>query len=144
MVNDASVKRLHSAYRTLMDEVARQARDKRNLGPTKSERYEEELQERGAVSIAAKPDPLIEAARAIREGLAEVEAAVDHANLLRSKAIVEPAEFDQMWVGHLRDIEESVGPSVQNPSSQNLRPEMPPDVEKRLNEWGLLGRKRSE
>ena len=103
-----------------------------------------DVKERGAVSIAATPDPLIDAARAIREGLAEVEAAVDHANLLRSKAIVEPAEFDQMWCGHLRDIEESVGPSVQNPSQEDLRPEMPSDVESRLNEWGLLGNERSE
>jgi len=143
-VKDPNLKDLQVASRALMDEVDRQLRDKRNLGPTKAEAHQQRLQGKGAVPVSKESDPLVSAARAVRDLLPDVEAAAAYAKDLRSKTDVEAEEFDEKWCGYLRDIERSVGPGVQIPDIEDPRPVMPSDVEGRLREWGLIGKERTQ
>lgn len=128
---------LREAWNALSQRVDGHIRDRRNLGPTRLEKAELDLQQQGAVAIEERSDPLIEGARAIREGLSKLEVADEYAQALQSNIEVDPAELDRKWCLWLEDLEKVHGPTVPNPLSIDYRPFLSPELEQRLREWGL-------
>ena len=128
---------LREAWDALSERVDGHVRDRRNLGPTRFEQAELDLQQQGAVAIEERSDPLIEGARAIREGLSKLEVAEKYAAALRSSVEVDPVELDRKWCLWLEDLEKVNGPTVPNPLSTDHRPFLSPELEHRLREWGL-------
>lgn len=136
--NPPQVDDLRAAYRSLADEVDRHLRDEKNLGPSRSEHHRRDLTRLGGVTVEDPQDPLVDAARAIREALPEVEEAVAYARALRWNVNVDPHELDDQHCRQVRELFRQHGPTVPIPGEDH-RPSLPREVGERLREWGVLG-----
>jgi hypothetical protein len=125
---------LVTRWAEVSDLVERHLRDRRNLEWQPSEPPV------GSVQVTEASDPVVDAARKLKNRLPELAAAIERVDDLKRRLAVgvDPLEVDEKYARAEEAVREAHPNAVRVANAFDARPELPVEVENRLRSFGLL------